>query len=226
LLCRINPVIAQTDTRSTVDNTLEITSSYYGLSDVLVNGPFYYQHHRMANGSPFLYGKEYSSGVVFIDGREFNDVKLNYDISRQELVLFVDTPESKLIISLSQQLIDSLYVGNQLFVNSRCIPESGFPYLCKINNGKYQMFIGYEKEFINRYTDDDPYGRYSRSKRTMFISMDGKVSGVSSNNSLLEFFPLHRKEIRSYLKQHKIKVQRASYLKLSKLMNFCNNLLM
>lgn len=196
----------------------------YGASELLVNGPYYYQDHLMANGSPFLFNQEFVKGEIFINDREFSRLKLNYDVSRQMLVLLVTTNESKLIVSLSNKIVDSLYIDNQLYVNSKYIMDCRFPYLNQINKGNYRMYIGYEKEFINRYDNEDPYGRYSNSHSTMYVFIGGKYYEVTSNSSFLNLFPLHKKEIKTYLKQNKIRIHKASSIKLTELLIFCNNI--
>lgn len=218
-------VRSQTDGLGNKNQSLVDTLAYiYGSSELLVNGPMYYQNHRMANGTPFLRDQKFVRGEVFIAGRQFSGLQINYDISRQILVLLVSTQQSKLIVSLSDKLIDSLYISNELFVNARYIDESGFPYLHVISDGTYQMYIGYEKQFINRYNDDDPHGRYSSSQKTIFIKKDGGLISVKSNGSFLSQFPMHRNEIKSYLKSNKLKLLKASPTELSKLMKFCNKL--
>ena len=225
ILFPISTIISQNYTEPIgAKSLLDSTKKIYGSSELLVNGPLYYQYHRMANGTPYLHDQEFVEGEVFIAGKQFSDQQLNYDISRQMIVLFVSTQESKLIVSLSDKLVDSLYISNELFVNSRFVDESSFPYLQLIEDGIYQMYIGYEKQFINRYNDDDPHGRYSSSQRTIFIKKDGDLISLKSNSSFLSQFPIHRNEIKSYLKSNKLRFLKASPTELSELMKFCNKL--
>lgn len=202
----------------------EMMDNYYISSDILVNGPYYYQHHQMANGFPFLKSKEFSIGEVYINGRKFNELQLNYDVTRQLLVLFINTSESKLIISLSDKVVDSFYIDNRLFVNSKFVIESSSHYFNQLNNGNYRMYLGYEKEFILRFDNEDPYGRYSKSQRKIFVLSDIDSYEITSKESFLNLFPVHRKEIKSYLKLNKLRFKKASYFELAKLMVFCNTI--
>ena len=206
---------------STIDSTKKID----GCSDLLVNGPLYFQANRQANGSPYLFNEEFEDGVVYTGETEFKNSSLNYDISVQELLLLITTSnDSRVVISLSDALIDSFMFSKYLFVNPVKIGlTSDFTYLHKINNGKFTMYIGYQKDFINRFNNTNPYGKYGSSKRSIVITDNQKINNISSKKTLLRLFPSISKDLLIFLRKNKIKLRKASSDQLAYLMEFIND---
>ncbi len=226
LVCLPFSLIGQSqNANSKISSLLDSIQNIYGSNDLLVNGSVYYQPNRQASGTPFLFSSEFIESTIFTRGVSFQDVEVNYDIVGQKLILLNTMPNgSRLPIGLSDVLVDSFLLKDYLYVNPRKLNISSyFPYMMLINNQKYYMLIGYKKEFINRFNQRTPYGKYSSTKQVLFLVSDSIPVRINSKKNFLNTFPSARKEISTYLRQHKIKLLRATPEQLKQLMEFYNH---
>ncbi len=206
--------------RSLLDTIVHI----YGKSELLVNGPLYFQSNRMAKGSPFLETEDFSIGTVYIAGNLYSYKKINYDISLQKLLLLIKTEkDERLVVELSDVMIDSFLIKNKLFINpSKYNLSSDFPYLHLINHGTYGMLLGYSKDFINRYNENTPNGKFSKKKVSIFILYNDKLISVGSKKAFLALFPENKKDISVFLRKNKINLWKSTQEQLKHLMDYCN----
>lgn len=218
-------LVSQSNNEGLIKNTIDSTKAIFGASDLLVNGPLYFQANRQANGSPYLINEEFKQGTVFTDESEYHNSLLNYDISIQKLLLLITTSnDSRVIISLSDVLIDSFMFSGYFFVNPAKIGlVSNYKYLHKINNGKHTMYIGYRKDFINRFNNTNPYGKFSSPKRSVFVANNGRMNHIVNKKALLKLFPNISKELVVFIRKNKIKLKKTSPEQLAILMEFINN---
>jgi len=218
-------IVAQSgDTQNSITTLLDSAQKIYGNSDLLVNGAVYYQPNRLASGTPYLYSQEVEKGVIYTRGITFNDVNLNYNIVSQKLLLLnITTDESRLLIDLSNILVDSFLIKDYLFVSTANLHvKSKLPYLMAINSNKYSMYVGFKKEFIAQFDEKYPFGRHSKIKRTLFLISDSNSVRINSIKSLLKTFPSARKELSEYFRQHDIDLAEATPEELKQLMEFYN----
>lgn len=207
-----------------ISNILDSAQNIYGKSDMLVNGSVYYQPNPQATGTPFLFSSLAEEGVVYTRGVEFSGISLNYDIASQKLLLLNIMPDGvRLYINLSDVLVDSFLIRDYFFVATEKLNiKSYFPYLIPVNSGRYIMYMGYKKEFINRFDDRNPYGKFSSTKHTLYLVYDSIPVRINSKKAFLKTFPSARKEISTYLRKQKIKLLRATPEELKLLMDFYN----
>lgn len=210
---------------SPVSALLDSTLRIYGSSDLLVNGPVYYQSNRLASGTPFIFSSGFEKSIVYVSGKSFNDVELNYDIVDQKLILLNQTfNEMRMRISLSDILIDSFLLKSYLFINpNRLYVESHYPYMLLVNNDRYNMLIGYKKQFINRISQKEPYGMYGNANRTLFLASDSVIFRISSKKSFLNTCPSKRKELVTFMRKNRIKLFKATPEQLKQLMVYYNH---
>jgi len=208
-----------------VSSIIDSTQYIYGPNDLLINGHVYYQPNRMASGTPFLFSPEFYKGKVFTRGASFDVDGLNYNIVSQELIILNVTSEGfKLHIKLSNILVDSFLLNNYLFVVPSLLKiSSNYPYMLVTNKGENYFLIGYNKEFINRFSQSNPYGKFSSTKKSLFMVYDGNLVSINSKKTFLEYFSSAKKEISTFLKKNKTKLSKATPEQLQQLMDFCNN---
>ena len=219
-------LVGQTsDVPNSIISLIDSTQKIYGSNDLLINGKVYYQANRMATGTPFLFSPKFERGTIFTRGQSFEVAGLNYNIVDHEIILLNITADgAKLHIKLSNILIDSFLLNNYLFVNLEEINiPSNYSHMLVTNKGNCYFLIGYDKEFINRYSENDPYGKFSGTKKSLFLVCDGALVRINSKKTLLESFPSIKKDISTFLKKYKIKLSKASPEQLKQLMEFCNN---
>jgi len=213
------------DVSNSIISLIDSTQKIYGSNDLLINGKVYYQPNRMASGTPFLFSPKFDPGTIFTRGTKFEVAGLNYNIVDNELILLnVMTDGAKLHIKLSDILIDSFLLDNYLFVAPEELNiSSDYPYMLSTNKGRYYFLIGFDKEFITRFSQSNPYGKFSGTKKSLFLVHDNNLTSINSKKALLKYFPSIKKEISSFLKKNKVKFSKASPEQLKQLMKFCNN---
>lgn len=212
------------DIATEIISLIDSVKNIYGSSDLLVNGPVYYQPNRLANGNPYLYSSEFIRSTVFTGGQTLQGINLNYDIASQQLILITSMASgARLSISLSNVLIDSFLINEYMFINPEKINLStNYSYLQKLNSGIYNMYIGYNKEFINRYNQKNPNGKYSVTQRSLFLQTDSTLININSKRSLVNIFPSIKKDVIAYLRRNKVNLKKATPEQLKQLVEFYN----
>ena len=203
------------------------TDSILGADDELINGKIYIQEHLMAGGHPFFLSPEWQQGNITVNGDLFEDVFLKYNIYTDELILKAERYRGgTAVISLNNGFVDDLHLEDRYFINSMDFKVRGLQtdFVELIYHGRFDFYVSYVKLFNNNYSNKTPYGNYAKTLRNYYIFQDSLLTSVSSKKSLLSYFDLYKKEVKKYLKKHKIKYGRASYEELHSLMQYCEEL--
>ena len=221
-LCR-----AQNQNRASVDDLLAYSSEIYGTNDVLVNGWKYYPEHYNAKGNPYFMDEEWMIGRVSIQGKSFKHVELLYDVVNDELILRQMLNNGSLVfVMLNKDFISSFTLTDHHFVHSKELEspalKSGFYEM--VYDGELRFIIRYDKAFVNQYTAQSPHGSFSNQRAANYILNNGRVTRISSKRSLLNYFSAHKKQIRSFLREHRINYKKASTDELHQLMTYCDQL--
>lgn len=221
------PSLANCQSQNTTTEIISLIDSVkniYGSNDLLVNGAVYYRPNRLANGTPYLYSSEFIKSTVFTGGHTFQGVDLNYDIAGQQLILITSMPNgARLTISLSDVLIDSFLINDYMFINPQKLDIStNYPYMQVLNSDPYSMLIGYNKEFINRFDQKNPKGKYSNTQRSLFLASDNTLVSINSKKSFVNLFPSTRKAVLAYLRKNKVNLKKANPEQLKQLIEFYN----
>ncbi len=203
------------------------TDSILGADDELVNGKIYIQEHLMAAGHPFFLSSEWYVGSITVNGNIFEDVFLKYNIYTDELILKAERYRGgTVVISLNNEFVDNFRLGDRYFVNSINFKVRGLQtdFVELLYHGNFDFFVSYVKLFNNNYNNKTPYGNYTKTLSSFYIFQGGLLVSVGSKKSLLDYFELYKKEIKKFMKKHKIKYGKASYKELSVLMQYCDKL--
>jgi len=216
-----------TNTDSYIISLLDSSQSVYGSNDLLVNGLVYYQPNRQALGTPFLFSANFDKGTVFTRGFSFDVEGINYNVADQQLILLYNKADgNRLHIRLSNVLVDSFLLNSYLFINTQRLSiESNYTFLLEVNKGDYRMFIGYKKDFINRYSESNSYGSYSSIKHDLFVEIDNILHRITSKKIFLNISPSIKKSISLYLRQNKVKISKATPEQLKLLMEYYNQVI-
>ncbi len=196
----------------------------YSCNDLLINGQVYYQPNRMASGTPFIFSSTFNKGTIFTRGLSYDVLGLNYNIVDKELILLHKMSSGAMLhIKLSNILVDSFLLNNYLFIAPKILNINiNYTYMLAANNDYYRILIGFRKEFINRYTQSNPYGKFGSTKKLLFLVHDTIVIKINSKKTLLKTATSGKKEISAFLKRHKIKLLKATPNQLNQLMDFYN----
>jgi hypothetical protein len=192
-----------------------------------VNGDLYFPSHPLAQGHPYFSEINWTLGIIYSKGKTFKKVDLKYDLDMDRIILQEKLNDGKIVkIVLNNELVDSFAFMDKKFVNTRWILNEvsidGFVEL--IYSKEIKFFIKYEKEYVSQFTDSNPYGKYSKMLLDRYLYKDGILTRVSTRKAFLNYFEVHKKEIKKYLRAHQINYRKASSQQLFDLMNYCNEL--
>lgn len=202
--------------------------TYYGTNDLLVNGIDYIPLHPRADGHPYLESNKFHNGIVFIRGKVFANLDINYDLEQEQLILKYQKNDNKLVqIVLSQNIVDSFFIQNLIFVNSKFIPDiiSKPQFVIQLYYGHHNFYKSIKKRFYPVYNSLNPNGKYEMPEVSYFIvSPDGKIIKVENKRQFIEYFSKHKTAVSDYFKQNKIKWKKMTNFQLNQLMKFCDSL--
>ena len=207
---------------------IEYTEFVYGTDDALVNGQPYALKYREVKGHPFFGDDKWSEETLTVKGKTFHNVKLNYDIESDKLILNTKYNEnSYIIIELSNEVIDSFNIQSHHFINAAQlkIDAGEIKFFEQIYKGNFSFLIKHKKILNKAYYDTPPYGRYTKMISVHYIFEKGELKKINSKKSFLKYFHKNKKEIRAFMRKNKIKYKKANHKQLQVLMKYCDNLI-
>ena len=207
----------------TVSEVLLKDENERGLSDLLAFGNLYRVPWRYATGHPFLFTDVYQKEHVFVKGNQF-EIELKYDLEYNYLVgLFLVDGFHQPVV-LSPLAVDSFSLLGKSFVNGKILALDERQYYQSIYSGKQTLVFGYDKNFISEYSNLNPRGKYSQLEVTQWVNYQNNWFNVSTKSRLLKVFEPHKKEIKSFLKQHKWKYRLLTETQFKELFKFIDTL--
>jgi len=209
-----------------VESLYNHTEQIYSTDDLLVNGQIYMPTRPRAKGSPYFGENQFSSGIVIIKGRQFDDVLLKFNLEDQRLILRAALESGKYVtIMLNPKMLDVFSIGGQEFINAdhyfNNTDISGFYTL--VYEGDFAFLIKYEKKFRAVYDTQTPNGSYNEMSLEYFVLEEGKLENITKKKAFLNHFSNQKKEIKSFMRKYKIQYKKASIFSLNKLMRYCDS---
>lgn len=213
--------------KSNYSKLMEEANAAYGTSDILYVGQMYAPEHKYAKGYPFFLNNSFLATSVYMRNNIFTDVKAQYDIETDKLIL--GHPENLgEIVRIVTQLnsIDSFLLAGHLFVNIAFYDTSGKikGYYELIRGHKKNFFVKYRKKFVDSYNDLNPAGFYTKEEISIY-KFDGNIFlQMSSKKIFLEQFGEHKKQVRKYMRTNSIRFRKLTPGKIQSLMQYSNAL--
>jgi len=222
------PCSAQQNNQPAVQSQADITvltEKIYGSDDMLVSGSVYVPSSPLITHHPYFDGEEWHESTVFIDGRTFEHQQIKYELPSRKMILNAKLKDGATVkIVLNSWKIDSLFLGDHLFINSKYLslsePDTSFYEL--ICRSGFLFITGYHKEYIRKYNSSSPYGLWSAQKSAHFIHTD-QWYRVTSKRSLLARFASGKDEIRKYMHMNHIRFRKATADQLKGLLDRCSD---
>jgi hypothetical protein len=193
-----------------------------------MNARFLINKYPKAKGKPYFETTYDTPGKLVLGKKEYNDIKLMYDIYDQKLSFLLEKTGNKgTFLELNSQVITRFYLDNKIFVNRGeipVLPQTGF--YEEIFLGKHlKVYARWSKEFIDRFTDEY-MGEFSLQKRKLLFDLDGKIVDISSQHGFLKIFTGESKQIKSFLQKKKIRFSNSNNTELIKLFEYTDSLLL
>jgi len=219
--------------------------------DLLINGRLYIPVHYKAQGNPYFEKDEWMLATIYTMGEVYENQIVKYNIESGRLILNSQVQNKYYNIELNTQNIDSFKVvslnalfpfnnknkddydfirkiisqANNRLLNYKVFISIGDDFYQKIYFGKFTFLKKFEKEFKNIYTEHNHFGLYTNQKFIYFIYDDSVLTEVNTKKQFINFFGIHRKDVRKYLLKNKINYRKTTDDVLFQLMIFCNSLI-
>jgi hypothetical protein len=197
----------------------------YGFDPILYNGKIY-KYFPKSNiiGNQFFIDENFLPGEITIRDKKYSNLKLNYDIYNQDLILKFESAEGFI---------------NSLIVSKAWLQEfsiSGFKFkICKLNDFPERIYqvIGDDSVQIYYYhkknlelNNVSGLSRYTfKHERTRYLYKNRILYQYSTNKSFVKLFNTRNQpDIRQFMRKNKIKVKKSSDAQINQLISFCNDL--
>ena len=180
----------------------------------LYNGPEYADYTRKYHtrtGHQFFLLPDALPGAANYNDREFADVRLQYDLVRDQVVL--SQPGTPLKLRFIDEKVRSFAVDGHHFV--RLVADSSSAntirtgYFELLADGPVQVLAKRGKvlyEHLNKPYVDVSFEESSR----LYMQKAGRYYSVRSKGTALRRFADHSKEMQQYLKEHHLRFNKAS----------------
>lgn len=196
----------------------------YGNDADLVNGEKYYYPYRQAQGDPFLYSVP-RSAMIRIRDKEFSGQQLRYDIYNQKLILdFKDIFGTNSSLVMKNEWVESFAFDDREFVRMEG-PDGQQGYFQLVSNGAVSCMYHWSKNYqLNLNSGVQSY-YFTEAVKDAYLVLEGKFHPYKSNGSFIKTFdPVVQKTIKQFMKEAKIKVNKAPDSQVRHLVEFCNSL--
>jgi hypothetical protein len=201
--------------------------SILGNDFLLMNARFLILKYPKAKGKPFFETTGDKPCKLVLGKKEYNNIRLLYDIYSQKLSFIVEkTGNYGTILEMNNQVITKFYLDNKNFVNScelPALPQTGF--YEELFLGKHlKVYARWSKEYTDRIVDEF-IGVFSLQKRKLFFVVDGKRIDVTSQHVFLKMFSGKSNQIKSIVKKKKIRFSKSDNNELRMLFEYTDSLL-
>lgn len=174
-------------------------------NQLLYNGRIWRNIYYQVEGHPFLLSGAFLPGSVTMHNRIFNDVSLQYDVYKDELL----TPiEAGMTLQLNKEMVDSFSFHHQhktyCFTNLHAGYEGLSGYVQVIYNGKTALYLKYGKK-IDRPGVEGKNDRFSQYSRIFFVQHH-QAYPLSNKRDLYKVLTPNKKEIKDWVRKSQLRV--------------------
>ena len=177
---------------------------------ILYNGRVWQNQFFNTDGNQFFLSSDFSTGSVGVDGYNFNNAKIKYDLFNDELLI---QRNDGTIIQLNKELINSFnllyYEKTYSFINFDNTSGSNLNGYCQLlYDGDIKIYVKYLKELIPT-TITNGLPKFSQVNK-VYIFKDGKFYRTDNRKQLLNLFEDGEEQvmIKKYIRSNQIIISR------------------
>lgn len=199
----------------------------YGLDVLLNNGKKYFPDKNPIVGHAFWKSKDPFLADVTISGRTFKNQSIKYNLDKQEfLLIYTNFNGQQGQIILNTSVIDSVNGRSFSFVPNK-YPEIKQQFVQLIYQGRLSCYIGWYKELkISSINGVKSGYEFSDDSHKNYLVYKGTVYRFSNKSSFLRIFnKTERSSIRKYFSANRIILRSLDDIKLKKLIDYCDEIL-
>ncbi len=174
----------------------------------LNNGPFALNLYKtIGENTMYLKNDKYTIGSVVYDSQPYFNVKLKYDIYKDQLILNPPEQPEHIGITLIQDKTDSFYIYDKNFIritkNQTSLLEftSGYYELIKIGKN-LNLYIRHHKDIQKLINDDGVYYSF-KENNYYYIEYEAKFYLINNKTSILKIFPDYKKQINTFYQKNR-----------------------
>lgn len=196
----------------------------YGNDADLVNGEKYFYPYRQSQGDPFLFS-ESRSAVILIRDKEFAGQQLRYDIFNQQLILdFQDIYGASSSLVLRNEWVEAFAFEEQDFVRMKG-PEGNPEFFQLVSGGDVSCVYKWSKNQQLNLTSGVQSYYFTEPSKEAYLVIKGKFHPYRSNKAFLKAFDSElQKSVKQFMKETKLKVNKAPDMQIRHLVEYCNSL--
>jgi hypothetical protein len=163
---------------------------------------------------------------VVLSGKRFTDVKLNYDIYGQYLVLeYQAVDDVNYMINLSPVLTDAFSLEEYNF-EKITLNEEEPKFYQVIHVDGISCYIHWKKDMMATTNNTQYADFFSDSERTYFLDFNENISQFKNRKSFASRFPgIPKKEIYKYKRQNNITFRMATPEQIESLLMFVSSII-
>lgn len=210
--------------QATITDYLAECERKYGSDADLVNGEKYFYPYRQSQGDPFFFSDS-RSVVIRIHDKEFAGQQLRYDVFNQKLILdFQDIYGAGSSLVLRSEWVESFAFEKQDFVRMKG-PEGVPEFFQLVIGGQISCVYKWSKDQLLNLTSGVQSYYFTEPKKEAYLVIEGKFYPYRSNKAFLKAFdPELQKSVKQFIKQSKVKVNKAPDSQIRHLVEYCNSL--
>ncbi|MBE9517762.1 MAG: hypothetical protein IMY68_04300 [Bacteroidetes bacterium] len=196
----------------------------YGSDADLVNGEKYFYPYRQSQGDPFFFSDS-RSAVIRIHDKEFAGQQLRYDVFNQKLILdFQDIYGASSSLVMRSEWVESFAFEKQDFIRMKG-PEGELEFLQLVTGGQISCVYKWSKDQLLNLTSGVQSYYFTEPTKESYLVIEGKFYSYRSNRAFLKAFdPELQKSVKQFIKQAKVKVNKAPDSQIRHLVEYCNSL--
>jgi len=196
----------------------------YGSDADLVNGEKYFYPYRQSQGDPFFFSDSHSA-VIRIHDKEFAGQQLRYDVFNQKLILdFQDIYGASSSLVMRSEWVESFAFEKQDFIRMKG-PEGEPEFFQLVTGGQISCVYKWSKDQLLNLTSGVQSYYFTEPTKESYLVIEGKFYPYRSNRAFLKAFdPELQKSVKQFIKQAKVKVNKAPDSQIRHLVEYCNSL--
>lgn len=215
-------------------NQVVITSSQardnldkiYGVDQRLVSGRAYPGEPKGSIfGNPYWIDSEWKSGSVTINGVTFTNLLLRFDITENKLVLNTSNLNKQVVqICLNINAISEFLLGERKFIRFPENDNSKKTIFCELcTEGKLTYLVTRNKSMTIASGSSTDY-KYKENVGN-YLLYEGRLIKFKNQQTLYKLFPEHKKEMRRFIYQNALSLNRKNSVNRTILVAYCNSLI-
>ncbi len=198
---------------------------YYGVDPSLVNGRYFENTYFRDKGHPFFLTNEFSDGTILLNGKQYYNQKIMYNIYDQNIVLQSNNGNNSVAYLPPLDFVNEFTIGSKLF-RKYIMPDKSIALYEVVYDGNIKCLNYWSK---NRSESDHASimaHTYSDEKRKSYIYINNIHYKYNSTATFVKIFPKEqRKAIKTFIKSNSINVKFSQNDKMALLLSYCETLI-